>query len=119
MAPALLIAAWLAAGAVGGPYFGRVEEVSSNDPTAYLPDSAEATTVQSRLGEFVGTGAIPAVAVFTSEAPLTSEQLAAIGARLTVAADLEGVAGGTSPAIPSRDGLAAQLGRGQVRTPLT
>ncbi len=108
MAPALLIAAWLAAGAVGGPYFGRVEEVSSNDPTAYLPDSAEATTVQRRLGEFVGTGAIPAVAVFTSEAPLTSEQLAAIGARLTAAADLEGVAGGTSPAIPSRDGLAAQ-----------
>src|SRR5690606_10886361 len=43
-----------------------------------------------------------------SEAPLTSEQLAAIGARLTAAADLEGVAGGTSPAIPSRDGLAAQ-----------
>ncbi|HZW27260.1 MAG TPA: efflux RND transporter permease subunit [Trueperaceae bacterium] len=106
--PGLIIAAWLAAGAVGGPYFGRVDEVSSNDPTAYLPDSAEATTVQRRLGEFVGTGSVPAVVVFTSDAPLTDDQLAAIDARLTAASELEGVDGGTSPALPSEDGLAAQ-----------
>ncbi len=102
------MAAWLGLAGVGGPYFGRVDEVSSNDPTAYLPDSAEATAVQDRLGAFVGTGSVPAVAVFTSDAPLTAEDLSAIGARLTAAASLEGVAGGTSPAIPSEDGLAAQ-----------
>src|SRR5690606_12886743 len=99
---------WLVAAAVGGPYFGRVEEVSSNDPTAYLPDSAEATTVQQQLGAFVGTGAIPAVVIFTSETPLTREDLAVLGDRLAAAAELEGVAGDLSPAIPSQDGLAAQ-----------
>lgn len=106
--PGVVIAAWLAVSAVGGPYFGRVDEVSSDDPTAYLPDSAEATTVQRRLGEFVGTGSVPAVVVFTSDAPLTDDQLAAIDARLTAASELEGVDGGTSPALPSEDGLAAQ-----------
>ena len=106
--PALIIVAWLVGAAVGGPYFGRVEEVSSNDPSAYLPDSAEATTVQGQLGAFVGTGSIPAVVVFTSDVPLTGEDLTAISARMDAASTLEGVAGGTSPAIPSEDGLAAQ-----------
>ena len=106
--PGVVIAAWLAVSAVCGPYFGRVDEVSSNDPTAYLPDSAEATTVQRLLGEFVGTGSVPAVVVFTSDSPLTQEQLAALSEGLAAAAELEGVAGATSPAIPSEDGLAAQ-----------
>jgi RND superfamily putative drug exporter len=39
--PALLILVWLAGAAIGGPYFGRVDEVSSNDQTAYLPETAE------------------------------------------------------------------------------
>ena len=38
--PPLLILVWLLGAAVGGPYFGRVDEVSSNDAAAYLPDSA-------------------------------------------------------------------------------
>ena len=91
--PALIISAWLAAAAVGGPYFARVEEVSSNDATAYLPESAEATTVQRQLGDFVGTGSIPAVVVFTSDDPLTPEQLSALSERLASAATLPGVLG--------------------------
>lgn len=106
--PALVIVAWLAAAAVGGPYFGRVDEVSSNDPTAYLPDSADATTVQKQLGAFLGSGSIPAVVVFTSETPLSTADLGAIGARLAAAAEVDGVAGSLSPAIPATDGLAAQ-----------
>ena len=106
--PTVLILLWLAAAGIGGPYFGRVGEVSSNDPTAYLPDSAEATVVQRSLGQFLGTGAIPAVVVFASESPLTSADLAAIGERLAAVAGLEGVEDGLSPAIPSADTLAAQ-----------
>src|SRR5690606_40271754 len=49
--PALLVVAWVAAAAIGGPYFGRVSEVSTNDPTAYLPTTAEATQVQERLSD--------------------------------------------------------------------
>src|SRR5690606_9560554 len=35
--PAILVLVWLGLAAVGGPLFGRVEEVSSNDATAFLP----------------------------------------------------------------------------------
>ncbi|MGO1440563.1 MAG: MMPL family transporter, partial [Brevibacterium yomogidense] len=59
--PALLILLWLTGAAVGGPYFGKVSEVSSNDQTSYLPESADATAVQELLGEFNDADTIPAV----------------------------------------------------------
>src|SRR5699024_848571 len=65
--PAFIILAWLAAAGVGGPYFGKVSEVSTNDSTAYLPTTAEATRVQERLPDFLGSDAIPAVVVITAE----------------------------------------------------
>src|SRR5690606_21308719 len=52
--PAVLILAWLTAAGFGGPLFGKVGEVSSNDQTSYLPESADATQVQALLGEFQG-----------------------------------------------------------------
>ena len=61
--PALLIIGWLAGAAVGGPYFGRVSEVSSNDQTTYLPESADATQVQKVLTEFRDSNEIPAIVV--------------------------------------------------------
>ena len=88
--PALIILAWLAAAGVGGPYFGKVSEVSSNDSTAYLPTSAEATQVQQRLPDFLGSDAIPAVVVITSSdgGELTDGDLGGIG---TLAEDLAGL----------------------------
>ena len=76
--PAVLILVWLTAAGVGGPYFGKVSEVSSNDQTSYLPESADATQVQALLGEFNDSDAIPAIVVFVGE-----EELArALGALL-------------------------------------
>ena len=110
--PAVLIVVWLVGAAIGGPYFGRVDEVSSNDRTAYLPATAEATEVQERLSEFTDDDAIPAVVVFVApeDAPdgLSDDDLTAIGDRLTAAADLDAVDGDISPAIPADDGAAAQ-----------
>src|SRR5690606_2879748 len=71
--PAVLILVWLGAAAIGGPYFGRVDEVSSNDRTAYLPSTAEATAVQDRLADFTDGDAIPAVVVFTGEGELSRD----------------------------------------------
>ncbi|WOF22682.1 MMPL family transporter [Microbacterium betulae] len=105
--PAVLILVWLAAASVGGPYFGKVGEVSSNDQTAYLPESADATAVQGRLADFTDGDAIPAVVVFSSEAVLTDDQIAAIGERVDAAAGIDGV-DEVSPALPSDDGLAVQ-----------
>lgn len=106
--PSVLIVVWLTAAAIGGPYFGRVDEVSSNDRTAYLPTTAEATEVQDRLGEFTEGGAIPAVVVFVSDAELAADQLETISARLDAAAAQDFVAGEPSPPIPSEDGRAVQ-----------
>ena len=43
--PVALILIWLVGAAVGGPYFGRIEEVATNDQSTFLPTSAEATVV--------------------------------------------------------------------------
>src|SRR3954449_13160731 len=72
--PALLILAWLVGAGLGGPLFGKVSEVSSNDQTSYLPESADATQVQALLSEFSSGDAIPAVAVFDSESELTDSE---------------------------------------------
>ncbi len=107
--PALLILVWFAGAAIGGPYFGRVDEVSSNEQANYLPTSSEATAVQDLRGEFSGSGSIPAIVVFTSEAKLTRNQISAVDTAVAELPKLVGVAGAASPAIPSTDGLALQV----------
>ena len=44
--PVLLVLTWLAIAGIGGPTFGRLDEVSSNDQASFLPASAEATAAQ-------------------------------------------------------------------------
>lgn len=108
LVPGLLIIGWLVAGSVGGPYFGRVDEVSSNDATSYLPASAEATQVQKRLPAFLGSDTLPATAVFVADSgPLARADLAGLQRALSGLSDIPGVVG-TSGALPSKDGRAAE-----------
>ncbi|MGP6177745.1 MMPL family transporter [Microbacterium sp. A196] len=106
--PALLVLVWVAGAGLGGPLFGKVSEVSSNDQTSYLPSSADATEVQQLLGEFNDSEAIPAIVVFVGDEDLTESQLSAIDDAVSGATEVEGVADEVSPAIPSEDGLAVQ-----------
>ncbi|MFV0374693.1 MMPL family transporter [Microbacterium sp.] len=106
--PVLLIAIWLVGGAVGGPYFGRVDEVSTNDQSTFLPASAESTQVQERLSEFTGTDSVPAVIVLTADGGMDADRLADLQSVVADIADINGV-GEVSPAIPSEDGAAAQV----------
>lgn len=106
--PALLIIGWFVVAAVAGPYFGKVDEVSSNSQTSYLPTSADATKVQDRLSEFTGSSAVPAVVVFTADhGKLTKDQIHRLH---SVAKPLSTVHGTTrtSPVMISKDGRAAQ-----------
>lgn len=107
--PAALILLWLAAAGIGGPYFGRISEVSSNDPTAYLPTNAEATIVQQRLTQFTGSDVIPAVVLVVGTNPLDAGQLATVDGLRTRIGDINAVSGAPSPAIVSADGLAAEM----------
>ncbi|MFE7195446.1 MMPL family transporter [Microbacterium oxydans] len=106
--PVALILVWLVGASLGGPLFGKVDEVSSNEQTTYLPESADATQVQKLLGEFSDSDSIPAIAVFTADDELTSTELDAISAAVADAPTVEGVGGDVSPALPSDDGRAVQ-----------
>lgn len=69
-----LVFAWLGFSGVGGPYFGRIDEVSSNDLAAFLPKNAESTKVKEQLEKFQDSNTIPVIAVFESDKPLTNKQ---------------------------------------------
>jgi RND superfamily putative drug exporter len=107
--PALLVVAWVAMGGIGGPYFGKISEVSSNDQTSYLPGSAQSTEVQKIQQRFTSSDEIPAIVVFVRSSPLTSADKQYIAGRVSTASSLAGVAKGTSPDIVSKDGRAAQV----------
>ena len=75
--PVLLVLIWLVGGSIGGPYFGKVDEVATNDQSSFLPSSAEATQVQERLADFTGG----------LDSSTDLKALAATAARLTLALD--------------------------------
>lgn len=107
--PVILIAIWLGAGAVGGPYFGKVEEVSSNDQTSYLPASADATAVSKALSDFSEGNQVPGVVVAQRDGGLTEADRTFLKDEVAAITDLPGVAEGISPAIISEDGEAATI----------
>lgn len=107
--PALLVLIWVGVGSVGGPYFGKVDEVASNDQSSFLPESADATRVAERLPDFLGDEAIPAVLVVTGDGELTDDQLAEVQTLVDEIANIDGVLDGVSPPVVSDDGEAVQV----------
>ncbi|MBF4606350.1 MMPL family transporter [Curtobacterium sp. VKM Ac-1393] len=106
--PALVIVVWLAIAAVGGPYFGKISEVSTNDQTSFLPASADATKVQERASEFRQESGAPAIVVLERDGGMSSSDLSAakdLTTRLGDRDDVESV----SPVIPSEDGDAVEI----------
>lgn len=104
-----IIIAWLVAAGVGGPFFGRIGEVSSNDLSTFLPESAESTKVKSELEKFQDTSAIPAIVVFESDTSLTKANKDAIGNVRDALQKTGDIKGDVSPAIISEDERAAFL----------
>ena len=106
----VLTFAWVALAGLGGPYFGRIDEVATNDQASYLPSSAESTQVQKRLTDFFGGGTIPAVVVAERTGGLSGEDQTWLAAQFTkLPVEVPAISGGVSPAIPSADGEAAQI----------
>ena len=107
--PVLLVLVWLVGGSIGGPYFGKVDEVATNNQSSFLPESAEATQVSERLPDFLGDDTIPAVVVIAGETALTDEQLADIQTLVDEIAGIDGVLDDVSPPLLSEDGEAVQI----------
>lgn len=109
--PAVLVLVWLTLAGIGGPFFGRIGEVSSNDPTTYLPSSAESTAVQEAQTGFFESEEIPAIVVAESAdgSELTEEQIAEVADAVESSTADDQAVGEASPPIPSEDGQALQV----------
>ncbi len=107
--PILLVLVWFVGGSIGGPYFGRVDEVSTNDQSTFLPESADATQVNERLADFLGDDTIPALVVVAGDGALTEDEIGEVQTLADDIADLPGVPGAVSPPVVSDDGEAAQI----------
>ena len=108
--PIILAVVWLALGGLGGPYFGKIEEVSTNNLTDFLPSSAEATKVQDIATNFRDTNAIPAIVIVESKKDqLSAEELAWGNELQQKLTRVSGVNGQVSPLVPSQDNKAFQI----------
>lgn len=106
--PSLIIVFWLVLAGVGGPYFGKISEVSSTDLATFLPKSAESTKVNEELKKFRSNENIPLIVVFDkADAVLSTTQIADINKLTQKFRDIKSVNGVISPAITSEDGKAA------------
>src|SRR5688572_15027579 len=89
--PAILVLIWLTAGSIGGPYFGKVDEVSTNDRSSFLPENADATQINERLTDFLGDDSIPAVVVVTGDGELSEDDVADVQTLADDIAAIDGV----------------------------
>lgn len=104
---AALFLVWLAVMGLGGPTFGKISEVSSNDQSTFLPETAESTLAGERAAAFRDGEAVPAVIVgeaSTADPASAFPALAALGERL---GEVDGVEQVVGP-VPSEAGEAVQ-----------
>lgn len=111
LAPALLILVWLAIASFGGPTFGKLSSVSTNDQAAFLPASAQSTKVQEIQTKFRNSNSIPAIVVIESERQISQADYRGYQPLITKLQAVKGVQPGASVAgpIPSADGKAVQF----------
>ncbi|AOX46724.1 hypothetical protein BJP65_13745 [Microbacterium sp. BH-3-3-3] len=109
--PSLLVLLWVVGGSIGGPFFGKVDQVATNDQSSFLPQSADATEVSERLTDFTGGDTIPALVVAATDdgSALTDVQLSALQTLATEVASIDGVTGEASAPLVSDDATAAQI----------
>ncbi|SDW69637.1 putative drug exporter of the RND superfamily [Arthrobacter sp. cf158] len=108
LVPVVLVITWLGIAGIGGPTFGRLDEVSSNDQASFLPAGAEATEAGDWQAKFRDSDEIPAVVIVENDAAFTPAQL---GEAAQLKADIEALKLGSAVVgpIPSEDGKAVQF----------
>ena len=114
--PSVLVVIWLAVAGLGGPTFGKIAEVSTNDQAGFLPASAESTEVNELSADFRDSENIPAIIVIEKDSGEIDPQEFADFATLTeeipnvpgVAESVEGESPSVVGPIPSEDGVAIQ-----------
>jgi RND superfamily putative drug exporter len=114
--PTVLVLIWLVLAGLGGPTFGKLSGVSSNDQASFLPASAESTEVQDWQKRFTDSGAIPAIVVVEADGTIQTSALgttyAELGRKLGevdgVQPPQDGQPTSVAGPIPSEDGKAVE-----------
>lgn len=104
-----LVIVWLTIASIGGPTFGKLSSVSSNDQASFLPASAESTKVQQLQAEFRSSNDIPAIVLFEADTPIPRSAYGDYAQLATKLSRINGVGQGIAGPIPSSDGKAVQL----------
>lgn len=111
--PSVLIVVWLGLAGLGGSYFGKLSEVSKLDLAAFLPNNAEATTVNDQLKHFSqkSDSTLPAIVVFVAkdDKKLSGDNRAKIENVRDELANLKDRKGDMPPVTLAEDGKAALL----------
>ncbi len=105
--PIGLVMLWIGLAGVGGPFFGKIDEVSSNDLATFLPTNAESTKVKNELERFLPADTMPVVIVFESDNALSSDETDEITAARDAVQSTGAVKGDASKALTSEDKKAA------------
>ncbi len=109
--PIAIVLIWLVVGGVGGPKFGKLSGIASNDQAAFLPADADSTKVQNLQAKFVQNPKLPAVVLVESNERFSQSDLGSLTSLTPKLAHVSGVAQGPEGAvgpIPSADGKAAE-----------
>jgi RND superfamily putative drug exporter len=103
--------AWIGLAALAAPAATRFQHAQNNDPSSYLPGSAESSRALAAVKRISGGDAVTAaVVVFSRRGGLTARDRRLIGAdRSTVDARLRRHAAPSPAALPSRDRKAGVL----------
>lgn len=105
--PSTLVVIWLAAGAIGGPYFGKISEVASNDQATFLPESAESTKVSEEVKKFQDSSTAPAIVAFYDDGNTIEEStVTKIKEATAKFSDIDEIKDGVSPPVVASDSKA-------------
>ncbi len=105
--PTLLMVGWVVIVGFGGAYFGRIDEVSNLDLTAFLPKSAEATKVADEAKRFQSQKTIPAIIVMTPKDGVFDTEKDIANERLKSLRDISGILHEPATIVVSDDTKAA------------
>lgn len=85
----IIIAVWLGIAAVGGPQFGNLSNVATNDQSSFLPRSSESARVQEKIKAFGDQDRLPAIIVVEQSdgTPLDIPALSSVAQQLRDAAE--------------------------------
>lgn len=102
----VVILGWLGIAGVGGPTFGKLDEVQQRDQAAFLPASAEATRALDWQAKFRESDAVPAIVLIESDEPLAPPMTRGLVSSLNDSGLVDGTIVGP---LPAEDGKAVQL----------